>query len=389
MQRVHVSKKDKQQKKGAKSKQSNNTQQKVVDSLLIQRATHAPKSLTPVDVQALQDRYGNQYVQRLLDTKDSVQRDETDGELPDISGLSETAQALLEGVLEKNTINAAVRQLHANTFTKTGWKYTATTGNVSGQSYVNGGQKAGMCESYRNAFGYILSVYDNLRATHPVAAIRTGDLDIENGDDLSDKRFYTKTGLTLMGATKLKGNVYLEADGDGTLISADRNTINRFVFKGHWTLKVNGVEYDPIFPGSIDQDNVQAELDEKYSNGTMRLFPDTRYPIDTGEFGATFVLVKDYNKFVAAVNTLTAFYNTNKVDIDWMGSSKFYQRWKKGIFKKGSSDIVKQAKTVVQGNVSNVETFMQLVTLGYDYNVQAVSREQKKAIEALLKLAGH
>jgi hypothetical protein len=353
--------------------------------------------LTPDTVRALQATHGNHYVQRLLAEKwesaapvdvsqqsadHAVQRAE--GDLPTIDHLSPLAQALLEGALEKTTIDGAVRQIYDNMFTKTGWKYNASITNVSGQSYVDGGQKVGMCESYRNTFGYILSLYDTLRKTHPLDAVKSGALDIERGDDLATERFYTKSGLTLMGDTAIKGNVYLQVDGAGNPVTDGINNIKTFIFKGHWTLIVNDVEYDPIFH-SPGVSTLGATLNASYSDGTARFLPDTKKPIPTGEFGATFVHVTDFTAFNTLVLALAKFYTDNQVDVDWMLGSNFLQRWGKGIFKMKNADLVKRAKALVSGRVGNVATFMQTVEVANGTGV--VTRAQKQALEKVLKLA--
>ncbi|MEA2312505.1 MAG: hypothetical protein QOE28_2473, partial [Solirubrobacteraceae bacterium] len=131
-------------------------------------AARAPDALTAEGILALQRVAGNRSVGRLLARSPSPpQVAATTPALPSITHLSPMAQTLLEGALEKTGVDAAVRQIYDNMFTKTGWTYNASVANTSGPSYISGGKTSGMCESYRNAFAEILKIYGGLRATHP------------------------------------------------------------------------------------------------------------------------------------------------------------------------------------------------------------------------------
>jgi hypothetical protein len=317
---------------------------------------------------ALQRSAGNRAVSGLAAML--VQRDPPDGAaaappaqaLPRIDHLPAMTQTLLEGVLAQKTIDAAVRKIYDNMFTRTGWKYTATESNVSGASYINGTKNAGMCESYRNAFGAILSVYDGLRPAHPEAAIRDGALHVELGNDLSQNRFVTRQGLTLMGATALKGNVFLQIDGSGNVLARGHDAINLFIFKGHWTLKVNGVEYDPIFH-SIGQNNVGTLLDDTYSDGVAQFFHDTSKAIPTKEFGATFLHVTDIAGFRALLARI------EKLDAD-LSSAGFF----------GKSGAKKKVKAFFK-TVPDRAALTEAVTVGY--NAGRIPKKQRDAFNRL------
>lgn len=243
----------------------------------------------------------------------SLENGDNDEGLPSLSHLSAMEQTLLEGALEKTTIDAAVLQIYENMHTKTGWKYNASVSTVSGTAYITGETDVGMCESYRNAFGAILKVYDALRPSHPDDAIKNGVLEIKGDDSLAADRFYTREGLTLMGG--LQGNVYLQVDGQGGILARGANSINRFVFKGHWTSKVNGKVFDPIFY-SIDEANVDGKVDENYMLDGARFIPNTKLPVPSGEFGATFVWVTDWEQFEETVKAMKTLYDANAAEID-------------------------------------------------------------------------
>jgi hypothetical protein len=337
----------------------------------------SPDRLTPETVVALQARAGNGAVQRLL-----ARTPAPAPALPSIAHLSPMAQSLLEGVLEKNTIDEAVRQIYDNMFQRTGWTYSASTRDTSGKSYIEAGKTSGMCESYRNAFAEIVSTYDRLRPGHPTDAIKNGVLTIELGNDLASQRFATRKGLTLMGATALKGNVYLEVDGSGTVRDRSTDSISTFVFSGHWTLKVNGKEYDPIFH-SINQPNVANALDLEYSYGAGRYLADTSKPVPTGEFGATFVNVTDWATFEATVQAAEKLYDDNTGKVEALLSGSTLKQVKRGIFKPKKARVRKDAADIF-GAIADRALFDEVVNVAY--NAGRITRPQKKAWGQLSKL---
>ncbi len=345
----------------------------------------SPEQLTPQAVLTLQGQAGNASVQRLLARSPSPSPPAVAAApaLPSIAHLTPTARSLLEGVLEKNTIDEAVRQIYDNMFAKTGWTYNASVSDTSGRNYISGASTSGMCESYRNAFAEIVSIYDGLRPAHPVDAIKNGVVTIELGNALGPQRFATRKGLTLMGATALKGNVYLEVDGSGTVVDSSIDSLNTFVFKGHWTLKVNGKEYDPIFH-SINQNNVAKMLDETYSDGTGRYLADQSKPIGTGAFGATFVHVDDWATFSATMQEVEAIYSGNTKDVNALLSGSRWKQIKRGIFSPSKSDVMKDATDVFDA-IQDRAVFDQVVKVAY--NADKITRPQKKAWDELSKLA--
>ena len=292
------------------------------------------------------------------------------------------AQTLLEGALEKTSIDAAIRQIYDNMFQKTGWRYKASAKDVSGPSYITGGKTEGMCESYRNAFAAILTIYDQLRLSHPDDRIKNGALNIVLGNDLAAQRFSTRKGLMLMGGTALKGNVYLQVDGSGNILDQGLDSINTFVFLGHWTLKVNAKEYDPIFH-SIDKDNVGNTLDMHYSDGVGRFLADTSNPIPTKEFGATFVHVTDFGTFQGIVQDIETLYETNTSDVEaLLSGSKLKQI--QGLFRPKRSKVAKDAADIVTRRIADRATFTRVVDVAY--NAGKITRPQKKACDKLSAL---
>jgi|GEM_PF-3479845 len=360
-----------------------------------QHASIKPNPANHEEIMQLQRQFGNAFVRNLF-TKNStsessaIQRDETiiqREEYPTIDHLPAMTQILLTDVMQQVTIDAAVRKIYHNMFNRTGWKYNASISNTAGEQYVTGGTDVGMCESYSHAFINALQRYDELRQTHPVDAIKNGALDFAKDEHLGPHRFYTRQGLTLMGGTALQGNVYREVDGAGNVINDDVGTINRFVFKGHWYVIINGVAFDPIFY-SIGQDNVGGMLDNKYKGEGSQFIADTTNPVGTGEFGAQFIWINDEATFTANVEALTDFYDRKSNKIDAVLNGNWGKRvaagvWK-GASKKKNATVIKQLRAELARLNIDMATFLPVVEKAYE--TLLVKRPQVKAIQALRDL---
>jgi hypothetical protein len=315
--------------------------------------------LSSASMLALQRAAGNGAVTSIVTTVQRARNGENGRrDLPKIDHLSPVAKKLLEGVLEKETVDDAVRQIYDNMFSKTGWRYSATARNTPGRAYIDGSADVGMCENYRNGFAEILRIYDGLRASHPEDAVKEGTLEVLLGNDLNGQRFATRRGLTLMGTTALKGNVYVEVDGVGGVLRRGLDKINTFVFSGHWTLNVNGKDYDPIFH-SVDEANVGKRLDERYADGAERFLADISKTTPAGEFGATYVHVVDFPTLLGTVTEIEALHHALPD-----GSKK----------SRKAADIFKR-------KVLDRATFAEVVDVAY--NADQITRAQKKAFDAI------
>jgi hypothetical protein len=274
--------------------------------------------------------------------------------------VSPVVQELLEGALEKNSIDEAVRHIYDNMFQTTGWKYNASVTTRIGLLLIKGEADSGMCETYRNAFREILKIYDKLRKEHREEAVRNGILAVELGNDLANQKFATRRGLTLMGETALKGNVYLEVEADGKVLGQGLNEINTFVFSGHWTLKVNGKVYDPIFH-SIDEDNVETRLDYKNANGPEQFLGTQSKPIPTGEFGATFIRISNFPRFLEIVGEIAKVRKIKK-----------------------HNDRQKEAHRVFAKNVENRKVFAEVVNVAAERD--KITEDEKDAFDEVYAL---
>ena len=173
------------------------------------------------------------------------------------------------------------------------------------------------------------------------------------------------------------------AQGDLTL-DASADSINTFIFSGHWTLKVNGTEYDPIFH-SIDEANVRHRLDIQNSYGTGRHLANTSKPIPTDEFGATFVHVADWATFKGIIDDVEALYQDKAGDIAAIASGKARKQLMRGILWPAKSSAGSGAADIFD-RIADKATFDELVEAAY--NAGRISRDQRKAYTEVSKLAG-
>lgn len=278
------------------------------------RAGDAP---VPHELLRLQAASGNRAVQRLL----AVQRVR-----PEDKGSTASVDRLLEGALEQDTVQAAVRRIYENTFTAPGWSYSASA-TSRGQDLCQGTARQGHCQQFSDAFQYLLGVYGERRAAHRLPEVARGQLEVTQVTDLGGRNFVTRTGLTLRGG--LRGNVYLRVDSTGAPLVEGIDAINQFVFHGHWTTRVNGVDYDPIFH-TVDQDNVGRLLDVYYRHGDEIYLVDRSRPTPGGEFAATFVHLVGYGDFRATVDTAIALYQAHAPRVDALVAESVVKRmWRK------------------------------------------------------------
>ena len=298
--------------------------------------------------------------------------------------LSEMERTLLDGALQKDTVDEGVRQVYENMHRRTGWKYNGSESGVSGAAYTRGGKTVGMCEGYRNAFADALASYNSLRKKTGSEAVKNGNLQIKS--DSFIEYFCTRQGLTLMGG--LKGNVYCRVGSDGTLLENGIDTINRFVFNGHWTLNVNGVTYDPIFESitATGQENVEWTLavgTNRYlaENGS-RFVRDYSHPSPNGEFKFNFIWVTDWPLFAVTVNGMEHLYTREKKDIDEILAGKEPSKWSAD--QKEWHDL---AKKMVEEYVSDRATFLTVVTAAANVDSALLNEEQFEGVKNILDLA--
>jgi hypothetical protein len=169
---------------------------------------------------------------------------------------STVAKRLMTGVLDTANIGAAARRVYKNMFAyadEFGWTYKASFGGRSGADLIDNGGKLGMCETYRNAFRYVLETYliPLTRDFDPLS----DELTIEEGQALTSTKFVTKPGLALLGrpgAYNVSKTLNAKTGAEGVA--------QRYLFSSHWQLIVGGTTYDPLFDSTVVADPIEWTL---------------------------------------------------------------------------------------------------------------------------------
>lgn len=211
---------------------------------------------------------------------------------------SAVAKSLMAGVLDQASADDAVSKIYANMFAyaQSSWQYKASFPGSSGKPLIEGTGTIGMCETYRNAFKYMLETYliPLTEDYDPFA----GGFNVQEGQELVSTRFVTKSGLSLLGNAR-GYNVTTEVDGG----SGAETTASRYLFSSHWQLIVNGKTYDPLFQ-SVNTDNIEWKITEVVGNYYQANGADVAFVANPtlkatsgNEFAAQYVLLSNAKAF--------------------------------------------------------------------------------------------
>ena len=222
------------------------------------------------------------------------------------------AKTLMAGVLDESSATAAAKKVYDNMFAyaPAHWSYKAGTTNSQGGSIIEGNATVGMCETYRNAFKYMLEQYVvPLTADYADFA---GGFEIKEGQALATTKFVTKANLALLGNSS-GYNVSRELDASNGTTSA----VKHFLFSGHWQLIVNGKTYDPLFHEGKDSD-IQWVItwvsDSYYTSGDVWFVANREAgPTSGGEFGTRYFLVRNPDRLEEPVKESDDVTNSHTV----------------------------------------------------------------------------
>ena len=187
----------------------------------------------------------------------------------------------------------------------------------------------------------------------------------------------------------LKGNVYCKVNGNNSELLEDGiDTINRFVFSGHWTLSANGVFYDPIFESitASGEQNIEWKLGKngptKYlaDDGKSRFVPNLARKSTKGEFFTNFIWVTDWPVFAVTLNGMEHLYTEHKEDIDEMLAGKRSSNWSAD--QREWHDL---AQKIVREYVSEQDTFLMVATAGIE--TRLLTNAQFAGVTNILNLA--
>ncbi|WP_404786969.1 DUF4157 domain-containing protein [Altericista sp. CCNU0014] len=219
---------------------------------------------------------------------------------------SPIAQTLMTGVLDRSDASAAAGQVYDNMFTYVptfGWQYKAGCSSSNGANLIEGKSQVGMCETYRNAFKYMLEQYFiPLVADYDPFA---GGLTVKEGQALVMTKFVTSEGLALLGRSE-GYNVEREVNAK---TGAEKET-KRYLFSSHWQLEVNGTTYDPLFKGDgtgniawelVPYGALSGALTVDGGEDIVFVEDPSQGPTPGGEFMGRYGLVRDISAFESSM----------------------------------------------------------------------------------------
>ena len=302
-------------------------------------------------------------------------------QLPVYTGGRPGMVILLEGVLEKDSVQEGVDQIYHNLHHKLGVSYKA--GSVSkGKNVLDSDERSGMCETFANVMQSALMQYKNLKANHPTEAVKTGALDFEIDTSLADTRFVTVPNLKLIGSN-IAGNIYMEVSGKGQLMNEGYDKIHRYLFTNHWFNRVNGNQYDPLFESVQGAVAITVDKGTNLGDEGSRFLKRLKDPTANGEFSATFVWVHDWATFRATVDEMDELYQKGQKDIDGLinGTLELME----GIINKTPRKAYGEAKALVAKGVAEPDTFMQVLIEAMEDG--EFTQEQIIAAQKVIRLA--
>jgi hypothetical protein len=248
-------------------------------------------------------------VRVLQDTEKPIRRHSDKGKLNEQveTWKSEIAKTLMTDVLNQSDAGAAAQKVYDNMFSNVstfGWRYRAGFGGRNGAPLIEGSGKEGMCETYRNAFKYMLEQYlIPLTADYDPFA---GGFDVQEGQELVSTKFVTNEGLSLLGRS-----AGYNVDREVNAATGVEKATNRYLFSSHWQLIVNGKTYDPLFQG-VDINNIEWVLKSyggldgayKVEGVDVALVEDpSRGPTSGNEFMGHYGLVRGVDAFETSMQS--------------------------------------------------------------------------------------
>jgi hypothetical protein len=277
--------------------------------------------LTPSDILYLQRTIGNQAVTQLIQRQSSTNKQQfkssssttisSDAKSSSIQRHANKASLeqqvktwppiprfLMQGVLSQGSASAAAKKVYNNMFAYAlpSWFYKASSGNSKGDSIIEGGASVGMCETYRNAFKYMLEHYV-VPLTQDYDPFADG-FNIQEGQGLVSTKFVTKPGLALLGR-KSGYNVSQELDAATGAVTP----VDRYLFSSHWQLTVNGDTYDPLFKG-VNQADIDWVITDGIDNYYRAQGADIAFQADTSagptagnEFAGQYVMIRNADQY--------------------------------------------------------------------------------------------
>ncbi len=280
----------------------------------VQRNGDLPKSLTehPMLEQARQ-LYGQ------------VETDEVqlDGTVPPV------ARAILQPVLHgrdrfdiESDPSSIIRPIYDSYWAYAGahWQYNAGTTISNAGPVLAGTLNRGMCQTFSNVFVELFNILNRVLGAH--------FFNVSVDTSLANARFYTDPGLTLIGNTGCRGNIYMQTQDGGQILTMGYAAINRFYYTYHWRPVINGITFDPLFnsdPAAIHTTTVTAVPGTlyTYTDGTnlVCMIKGAQQP----SFGSNYIIVNNKVAFEAKRQAVINMYNL--INAGWRERKRATGNW--------------------------------------------------------------
>jgi len=359
-----------------------------VSPLAVQRAIADPSHASPADILALQRAAGNRAVTRLIQAKltvgpagdryeqeaDRVADQVMSGQEPAASGqiarsaetvqrngkppksLTEhpmleqvrqrggeeetdevhldatvppVARAILQPVLQgrdrfdiESDPSSIIRPIYASywAYAGTHWQYKAGTIISNAAPVLAGTLNSGMCQTFSNVFVELFNILNRVLGAH--------FFDVSVDTSLANARFYTDPGLTLIGNTGCRGNIYMQTQDGGQIVAMGYANINRFYYTYHWRPVINGITFDPLFnndPATIHTTPVTAVPGTlyTYTDGTKLLCVITG--VQQPSFGSNYIMINNKAAFEAKRQAVIDLYNL--INAGWRERKRATGKW--------------------------------------------------------------
>jgi hypothetical protein len=398
-----------------------------VSSLELQRAIADPREASPQDILALQRMAGNRAVTRLIQTKlavgptgdqyeqeaDRVADEVMSGRQPAASGqiaqAAETVQrngelpksltehpmlehvrqrgggeqidevhldatvppvaaAILQPVLHgrarfdiESDPSSIIRPIYASywAYASVNWQYNAGTTISNAGPVLAGTLNRGMCQTFSNVLVELFNILNRVLGAH--------FFDVSVDTSLANARFYTDPGLTLIGNTGCRGNIYMQTQDGGQILAMGYANINRYYYTYHWRPVINGITFDPLFnndPATIHTTLVMAVPGTlyTYTDGTnlVCMVKGAQQP----SFGSNYIMVNNKAAFEAKRQAVVNMYNL--INAGWLTRKRATGKWFT------ASEINQRCRTLVAtlGDLTVFETVANCYNDGYVVGTQ-------------------
>jgi hypothetical protein len=244
-------------------------------------------------------------------------------------------------------------------------QYVASAREAPGP-VLAGTETRGMCQTFTRVFEELFNILNRTLGAH--------FFDVSTDESLANARFYTGPGLTLVGNTGCRGNIYMQTNDGGQIVAMGYANINRFYYTYHWRPRINGIVFDPLFqndPAAIPVTMVTAVPNTlyTYTDGT-NLLCLIKGAQQLPSFGSNYIMVNNKTAFETKRQAVIDLYNlTNagwrerkRATGKWFPSSEINRRCRTLLATLGDLTVFETvANCYNDGNVAGTQRFLPML----------------------------